>query len=82
MNAFVAARRYAAWPLSLPDRHGPRRGDGGGGGLRASQLHRCAGAHLPREGFERSGEFELAVLLAILMFGSGLVFVRSMERWL
>ena len=34
------------------------------------------------QGFERSGEFELAVLLAILMFGSGLVFVRSMERWL
>ncbi len=34
------------------------------------------------QGFGRSGEFELAVLLAILMFGSGLVFVRSMERWL
>jgi multisubunit Na+/H+ antiporter MnhF subunit len=34
------------------------------------------------EGFGRSGEFELAVLLAVLMYGSGLVFVRSMERWL
>ena len=34
------------------------------------------------EGFGRSGEFELPVLLAVLMFGSGLVFVRFMERWL
>jgi multisubunit Na+/H+ antiporter MnhF subunit len=34
------------------------------------------------QGFGRSGEFELAVLLAVLMFGSGLVFVRRMERWL
>ena len=34
------------------------------------------------EGFRRSGEFELPVLLAVLLFGSGLVFVRFMERWL
>lgn len=34
------------------------------------------------QGFGRSGEFELAILLAILLYGSGLVFVRSMERWL
>jgi multicomponent Na+:H+ antiporter subunit F len=34
------------------------------------------------EGFSRSGEFELPVLLAVLLFGSGLVFVRFMERWL
>lgn len=34
------------------------------------------------EGFGRSGEFELPVLLAVLLFGSGLVFVRFMERWL
>ncbi len=34
------------------------------------------------EGFGRSGEFELAVLLAVLLFGSGLVFVRFLERWL
>lgn len=33
-------------------------------------------------GFQRSGLFELAVLLAVLMFGSGLVFVRALERWL
>jgi multisubunit Na+/H+ antiporter MnhF subunit len=34
------------------------------------------------EGFRRSGEFELPVLLAVLLFGSGLVFVRLLERWL
>lgn len=34
------------------------------------------------EGFRRSGAFELPVLLAVLLFGSGLVFVRFLERWL
>ena len=34
------------------------------------------------QGFQRSGLFELAVLLAVLLFGSGLVFVRTLERWL
>ena len=34
------------------------------------------------EGFRRSGEFELPVHLAVLLFGSGLVFVRFLERWL
>lgn len=34
------------------------------------------------QGFQRPGEFELPVLLALLMFGSGLVFVRVLERWL
>ncbi len=34
------------------------------------------------EGFGRSGLFELPVLLALLMYGSGLVFVRSLENWL
>jgi multicomponent Na+:H+ antiporter subunit F len=34
------------------------------------------------QGFQRSGEFELPVLLAVLMYASGLVFVRTMERWL
>ena len=33
-------------------------------------------------GFSRSGEFELPVLVAMLMLGSGLVFVRFLERWL
>jgi multisubunit Na+/H+ antiporter MnhF subunit len=34
------------------------------------------------QAFQRSGLFELPVLLAVLMFGGGLVFVRTMERWL
>jgi multisubunit Na+/H+ antiporter MnhF subunit len=34
------------------------------------------------EGFGRSGLFEFPVVLALLMYGSGLVFVRSLERWL
>ena len=33
------------------------------------------------EGFRRSGEFELAILLAVLLLGGGLVFVRFLERW-
>jgi multisubunit Na+/H+ antiporter MnhF subunit len=34
------------------------------------------------QAFQRSSLFELPVLLALLMFGGGLVFVRAMERWL
>jgi multicomponent Na+:H+ antiporter subunit F len=34
------------------------------------------------QGLRRSGEFELPVLLAVLILGSGLVFVRFLERWL
>jgi multisubunit Na+/H+ antiporter MnhF subunit len=34
------------------------------------------------QGFQRSSLFELAVLLAVLMYSSGLVYVRAMERWL
>jgi multisubunit Na+/H+ antiporter MnhF subunit len=34
------------------------------------------------EGFRRSGEFEFPVILAVLMLGSGLVFVQFLERWL
>ncbi len=34
------------------------------------------------QAFARSSEFELPVLMAMLLFGSGLVFVRAMERWL
>jgi multisubunit Na+/H+ antiporter MnhF subunit len=34
------------------------------------------------EGFKRPSLFEFPVLLAVLMFGSGLVFVRAVERWL
>lgn len=32
-------------------------------------------------GFGRSGEFELPILLAVLLLGSGLVFVRALESW-
>jgi hypothetical protein len=34
------------------------------------------------QGFRRPSLFELPILLAVLMFGSGLVYVRAMERWL
>jgi hypothetical protein len=34
------------------------------------------------QGFRRPGEFELPVLLAVLLLGSGLVFARALERWL
>jgi hypothetical protein len=34
------------------------------------------------QGFRRPAEFELPVVLAVLLFGSGLVFVRALERWL
>lgn len=32
------------------------------------------------EGFGRPGEFELPVLVAVLLYGSGLVFARFLER--
>jgi multisubunit Na+/H+ antiporter MnhF subunit len=34
------------------------------------------------EGFGRPSLFEFPVLLAVLLLGSGLVFVRALERWL
>jgi multisubunit Na+/H+ antiporter MnhF subunit len=34
------------------------------------------------QAFQRSSLFELPVLLALLLFGGGLVFVRAVERWL
>ena len=34
------------------------------------------------QGFQRPSLFELPVVLAVLMYGSGLVFVRALERWL
>jgi hypothetical protein len=34
------------------------------------------------EGFQRPSLFEFPVILALLLFGSGLVFVRALERWL
>lgn len=37
---------------------------------------------LVAEGLGRSGEFELPLLMALLLFGGGMVFVRALERWL
>lgn len=34
------------------------------------------------QAFQRPGEFEFPVLLAVLMLGSGLVYIRALERWL
>ncbi len=34
------------------------------------------------QAFKRSSLFELPVLMAVLMYGSALVYVRAMERWL
>ena len=34
------------------------------------------------EGFQRPSLFEFPVIVAVLLFGSGLVFVRALERWL
>jgi len=34
------------------------------------------------EGFGRPSLFEFPVLLALLLYGGGLVFVRALERWL
>jgi multisubunit Na+/H+ antiporter MnhF subunit len=33
-------------------------------------------------GFGRFGELELPIVLAVLLFGSGLVLVHALERWL
>lgn len=34
------------------------------------------------EAFDRSGLFELPILMAVLLLSSGLVFVHALERWL
>jgi len=34
------------------------------------------------ESFNRFGELELPIVLAVLLFGSGLVFAHALERWL
>ena len=34
------------------------------------------------EGFKRPSLFEFPVIVALLLFGGGLVFVRALERWL
>jgi multisubunit Na+/H+ antiporter MnhF subunit len=34
------------------------------------------------QGFKRPSLFEFPVLMAVLLYGSSLVFVRAVERWL
>jgi multicomponent Na+:H+ antiporter subunit F len=34
------------------------------------------------EGFKRPSEFEFPVIVAVLLYASGLVYVRALERWL
>ena len=51
-------------------------------GLAEFRVQPHGGLVLLARGFSRSGEFELPVLLAMLMLGSGLVFLRFLERWL
>lgn len=34
------------------------------------------------EGFARPGLFEFPVVLAVFLYGGGLVFVRALERWM
>jgi multisubunit Na+/H+ antiporter MnhF subunit len=34
------------------------------------------------EAFGRSAEFEFSLLFAVLLLGSGLVYVHALERWL
>jgi multisubunit Na+/H+ antiporter MnhF subunit len=34
------------------------------------------------QGFRRPSEFEFPVVLAVLLYGGGLVYVRALERWL
>jgi multicomponent Na+:H+ antiporter subunit F len=34
------------------------------------------------EGFKRPSEFEFPVVAAVLLYASGLVYVRALERWL
>lgn len=34
------------------------------------------------QGFQRPAEFEFPVILAVLLLGSALVYIRALERWL
>jgi multisubunit Na+/H+ antiporter MnhF subunit len=34
------------------------------------------------EGFKRPSEFEFPVIVAVLLYASGLVYARALERWL
>ncbi len=83
MNGFVVAA-IAMLVLTIPSWIVILRGSA----LEALVAYEALGAMsvmilvLLAEGFWRSGEFELPVLFAVLIYGSGLVFVRFFERGL
>jgi multicomponent Na+:H+ antiporter subunit F len=50
--------------------------------LQMAQLFATLVVLLLAEGFRRVIYFDLALLMAVLSFASGLVYVRFLERWL
>ncbi|HLH30953.1 MAG TPA: monovalent cation/H+ antiporter complex subunit F [Terriglobia bacterium] len=51
-------------------------------GLEAGALLLVLTMMLLAEGYHRTFLFDLALMMAVLSFGGGLVFVRFLERWL
>ncbi len=51
-------------------------------GLQMAQILTVLVLVLLAEGYHRSVYFDLSLTLAVLSFGSGLVFARFLERWL
>ena len=80
--AFVAAAIAMLIAMSPPGSCCTGGPDGGRGRVRVRHRGVVMVLALLAQGFQRSSLFELPVLLAILMFGGGLVFVRALERWL
>lgn len=83
MNSFLVAAvlmLFAVFPLAVTAWRGPV--------IDAVVAYEAVGSIMVMElallaqGFGRSGEFELPVILAVLMLASALVFVHVLERWL
>ena len=51
-------------------------------GLEAATILVVMAMMLLAEGYHRSFLFDLALMLALLSFGGGMVFARFLERWL
>jgi multicomponent Na+:H+ antiporter subunit F len=51
-------------------------------GLEAASVLLVSIMMLLAEGYHRDFLFDLALMLALLSFGGGMVFVRFLERWL
>lgn len=51
-------------------------------GLQMAQIITTLALVLLAEGYHRSVYFDMSLTLAVLSFGSGLVFARFLERWL